>query len=464
MLEKHRSKPDRAKFNVIRQNKETTPELPSCIKLSIFTQFYPPDYAATGQLIEELAIQLGKLGTDVKVFTGQPGYAFQKSSAPLKERLDKVIVRRSRTARLWNARIRGKAINGFLFCLRSGLHLLKAASRGDILLLTTAPPFLQILGYLANRCFGTPYICLIYDLYPDVAVELRVVSPKNLLVQCWNWLNKQVWRHAESIVVLSSTMKERIEAKCPEVGHKISIIHNWANPHWILPIAKAENWFAQKHDLANKFTVMYSGNMGRCHEIDTILEAARQLQDEPIEFIFIGGGAKHQICIQQASTLNLPNCRFLPYQEKHVLPHSLTACDLSLVSISAGMEGLVAPSKLYGILATGRPVAAICESHSYLRSLLGDAKCGATFNNGDSTGLAKFILRLANNPELANKMGSAGRKYLELNFTPEIIALQYSQLLHQAVFKARQTYTKKETHPLPHLANSPSVKKKDMES
>ena len=429
MLKKDLSKPAPTKLKVVNKKKDNKTEAPRAIKLSIFTQFYPPDYAATGQLIEELAIQLGKLGINVKVFTGQPGYAFKKESAPLKERLDKLFIRRSRTAILWNSRIRGKAINGILFCLRSGLHLIKSAGRGDILLITTAPPFLQVLGYLANRCFGTPYVCLIYDLYPDVAVELNVVSPKNLLVQSWNWLNKKIWRQAQSIVVLSSTMKERVVANCPEVKEKISVIHNWANPDWIIPLAKQDNWFAQKHDLVNKFTVMYSGNMGRCHEMDTIMTAAKQLQNEDIQFVFIGGGAKQQICVQQ----ELPNCRFLPYQEKHVLPHSLTACDLSLVSISSGMEGLVAPSKLYGILAAGRPVAAICEPHSYLKSLLSEAKCGATFNNGDGTGLATFIRRLAQDRELALNMGTAGREYLESNFTPEIIALEYSKLLRQAV-------------------------------
>ena len=429
MLKKDLSKPTPTKLKVVKQKKDNKAELHNAIELSIFTQFYPPDYAATGQLIEELAIQLGKLGINVKVFTGQPGYAFKNESAPLKERLDKLFIRRSRTARLWNARIRGKAINGILFCLRSGLHLMKAAGRGDILLITTAPPFLQVLGYLANRCFGTPYVCLIYDLYPDVAVELNVVSTKNLLVQSWNWLNKKIWRQAQSIVVLSSTMKERVIAKCPEVKDKISVIHNWANPDWIMPLAKQDNWFAQQHDLVNKFTVMYSGNMGRCHEMDTIMTAAKQLQNEDIQFVFIGGGAKQQICVQQ----DLPNCRFLPYQEKHVLPHSLTACDLSLVSISSGMEGLVAPSKLYGILAAGRPVAAICEPHSYLKSLLLEANCGETFNNGDGTGLAMFIRRLAQDRELALSMGTAGREYLESNFTPEIIALEYSKLLRQAV-------------------------------
>ena len=116
------------------------------IKLSIITQFFPPDYAATGQLIEELALQLGRQGLPVDIFTGQPGYAYNKESAPAIEHLEQVKIKRSRMTRIWSKRIRGKALNGLLFCLRSGVHLLRTRSRGDVLLLTTAPPFLPLLG------------------------------------------------------------------------------------------------------------------------------------------------------------------------------------------------------------------------------------------------------------------------------------------------------------------------------
>lgn len=455
MLKKYVPNSNQSNLKLVRQNNQIKPELHKPVTLSIFTQFYPPDYAATGQLIEELSIHLGRLGIRVKVFTGQPGYAFKKGSAPPRELSNKILIRRSRTGRLWPARIRGKAINGFLFFLRSALHLLKNFGRSDVLLLTTAPPFLPILGPLAKLFFGIPYVCLLYDLYPDVAVELKVVSPKHYLVQFWSWINIQVWKHSHSIIVLSSTMKDRVQAKCPEISDKISVIHNWANPDRIVPIAKQNNWFAHKYDLVKTFTVLYSGNMGRCHDLDTILEAARQLQNEPIQFVFIGEGAKRQSCVEQVRKLDLHNCRFLPYQEKQDLPYSLTACDLSLVSVSPGMEGLVAPSKLYGILAAGRPVAVVCEPHSYLRALVAEAKCGAAFKNGDGIGLAKFIHRLATNTALAQRMGIAGRLYLQCNFTPEIIAQQYFKLLYRAVIEVRKRSedTKQEASPL-NLANS----------
>ncbi len=431
-------------------------ELHPPLQLTICTEFYPPDYAATGQLIEELAIQLEKSGMPVHIFTGQPGYAFHKSSASSIECIGKLRIQRSSASRLWHSRIRGKGINGLLFFLRAALHLLNPKRRGALVLLTTAPPFLPILGYLANLFLGLPYICLIYDLYPDIAIELKVVSAKHWVARLWSWLNKKVWKRANHIIVLSSTMKDRMQADCPGIGDKISVIHNWADPEWIMPMPKQNNWFAQHHRLVDTFTVLYSGNMGRCHDMDTILEAAYQLQHEPIRFLFVGEGAKRRDCIEQVQSLGLNNCRFLPYQEKLDLPYSLTACDLSLVSINTGMEGLVAPSKLYGTLAAERPVAVVCEPHSYLRVLVSDAKCGATFRNGDGIGLANFIRFLANDRQIAEQMGKAGRQYLQKNFTPEIIAQQYLKVLSKSGLETRKQPSEKTTGKLnPRAKRSP---------
>jgi glycosyltransferase involved in cell wall biosynthesis len=446
------------KLDFVKSGSSPTNHLPShglrekFVRLSILTQFYPPDYAATGQLIEELANQLQHQGMHVSVFTGQPGYAFKKTSAPRSEQLGQLFVERSRTARFFTNRIRGKAFNGLIFAVRSALHLLKAKSRGDVLLLTTAPPFLPILGYLAHWLFGVPYICLLYDLYPDVAIELKVVSEEHWSARFWNFINCCVWQQAESIIVLSSSMKQRVIARCPEVANKISIIHSWANPDWIAPISKEQNWFAVKHRLVDQFTVLYSGNMGRCHDLDTILEAATELRDEPIRFVFIGNGAKREECISRVDHLGLNNCQFLPYQDKADLPFSLTAGDLSLVTISPGMEGLVAPSKLYSALAAGCPIAAICEDHSYLHQIINDAKCGAAFRNGDSKGVAEFIRRLAQNSQLTEQLGSSGRRYLESHFTPDVIAKQYGAVIRRSAFK-KEAIQREQTRTLDVSAN-----------
>lgn len=406
------------------------------LKVSIITEFFPPDYAATGQLIEELVKQLDKQGVNIEVFTGQPGYAFSKANAPAVEKVGDIRIHRSRSTQVWSGRIRGKATNGVLFTLRAFLHILANFRQHHVFLVTSAPPFLSIAAYLAHLCLGISYVCLIYDLYPDIAIALGVISKKHWLAKFWQNINKQIWRKSKAIVVLSPDMKDTVRAICPEVEDKVSVIHSWGDPNLIVPIAKENNWFAKKYNLENKFTVLYSGNMGRCHDIDTILETAQQLQNEPIQFVCIGSGAKRKTLMEAVDRLGLTNFLFLPYQDKHILPYSLTSGDLSLVSVEAGMENLVAPSKIYPALAAGRPIAVICSKYSYLRQLIADGKCGQSVENGDSVALAEFIRLLNSDRKLAETMGQASRKYLLSNFTPQIIAKEYWHLLQKSSFSS----------------------------
>jgi hypothetical protein len=143
----------------------------------------------------------------------------------------------------------------------------------------------------------------------------------------------------------------------------------------------------------------------------------------------VGAGAKYLECRQKVTDWGLDNCLFLPYQPKEVLPYSLTAGDLALVSIAPGLEGVVVPSKLYGVMAAGVAIAAVCEPHSYLQSFLSDFDCGACFQNNDAEGLANFIRQLAANPQKAKAMGLMGREHLRSNFTPQIIAQQYAEII-----------------------------------
>ncbi len=407
----------------------------SAVRLTILTQFYPPDFAATGQFVEELAQNLSNQAMDVTVFTGMPGYAYTEANAARQEIRSGVKVQRSRVSRWGDRHFLGRMLRGLLFCLRAALYLCLPSNRGDLLLFVSEPPYLQTLGYLMHVLFKIPYACLVYDLYPEVAIELGVVSENHWIVRFWNAVNKAVWQRASVIIVPSETMQERIVNRAPSVARKIVIIHNWADSTWIKPLPKQENAFAQEHHLVDTFTVLYSGNMGRCHDMDTILDAAQELKAENIQFVFIGGGPKREECMERVAALGLENCKFLPYQERSRLPQSLTACDLALVSIAPGMEGLVAPSKFYSALASGRPIAVICEAHSYLRQMVADARCGAAFSNGDGSGLAAFIRYLSNESAMKEQLGEAGHFYVAKNFTPQAISKQYQRVLQQAVLK-----------------------------
>jgi glycosyltransferase involved in cell wall biosynthesis len=398
------------------------------LKLKIINQFFPPDYAATGQLIEELAHNLEQSCSHIEVFTSQPSYAFVRDDSPRTESHGSLLVRRSQSARFCPQRIRGKAIAGAIFFFRTALHLLRHAGNHQLVLLTTAPPFLPLLGYLLSRICRLRYVCLLYDLYPDIAIELDVIKKNHWITKLWDRLNCLTWKHSAAIIVLSETMKERILAKLPGIDAKIAVIPNWVDAEQIVPIRKQDNWFAQEHGLVEPFTVLYSGNMGRCHDMDTLFDAIVLLRHEPIRFVFIGSGDKRKDFQQHVAEQDLTNCLFLPYQPRENLPFSLTACDVSIVSISAKMEGLVAPSKLYSALASGRPIISICSENSYLNDVFDRANCGKTVRNGDSQGLAEYLYLLSQNPRLTRELGQSGREYCRQNYTSTKIAQDYLEL------------------------------------
>ena len=401
-------------------------------RLTLISQFFPPDFAATGQLLDDLTQRFAARGQQVQVLTGMPAYAYNNRDAKRIEFQPNRCIRRTNASRLWPGQIRGRAINGIFFCLRISLRLLRYSRRGDLILYTTEPPYLPLLGWLLHRLTRTPYLVLVYDLYPDVLVELGVLSKKHVLVRFWQQFNRWMFADAQELIVLSDPMADRLRTSDPSVADKLKVIPSWADPHTIRPLAKRDNWFVQKHKLANYFTVLYSGNQGRCHDLVTVLAAALLLRHDPeVVFLFIGKGAQHQRLLQLVHDWGLNNCIFLPYQELEDLPFSLAAADLALVTLSIEAEGLVAPSKLYGHLAAGTPIAAITPSNSYLRRLVENEKCGRWFANGNAEDLAAWISQLKQQPAVARRLGQEARDFLQRSATPELVTDMYLKLISQ---------------------------------
>ena len=401
-------------------------------RLTLVSQFFPPDFAATGQLLDDLTARLASRGLQVQVLTGIPAYAYNRPDAERIEFQPGRCIRRTHASRFWPQRIRGRAVNGVLFCLRITLRLLRYSRRGDLILYTTEPPYLPLLGWLLHRLTRTPYLVLLYDLYPDVLVELNVLPASHWLVRLWRQFNSWVCADAQELIVLSEPMAERVRQHVPAAAAKLSVIPSWADNQRIRPLAKADNWFVRCHGLETGFTVLYSGNQGRCHDLVTLMAAALLLRRRlDVRFLFIGQGPQHQRLLDLVKDWGLSNCRFLPYQDAEVLPYSLTAGDVAVVSLGIEAEGLVAPSKLYGHLAAGTPIAAITPPGSELQQLVQESGCGSWFANGDAEGLASWILQLKDNPQELERCGQAARSLLERRASPERITDAYWRLLER---------------------------------
>ncbi|MCT0225929.1 glycosyltransferase family 4 protein [Synechococcus sp. CS-1328] len=396
------------------------------------SQFFPPDYAATGQLLEDLTARLAAEGLQIQILTGMPAYAGPATDAERIEFQPNRCIRRTRASRFWPRRIRGRAVNSLIFCLRSALRLLRYVRRGDLIIYTTEPPYLPIFGWMVHCLTRTPYLLIVYDLYPDVLEELRVLPGDHWLCRLWRQLNRPAFEGAAEVVVLSELMAERVLCQAPGIAGRLHVIPSWADPERIRPLPKQRNWFVLRYGLENRFSVMYSGNQGRCHDLVTLLGAALVLKGEPtIQFLIVGDGPQHRRLLQLAREWDLSNVRFLPYQEPEALPQSLAAADLAVVSVSIEAVGVVAPCKLYGHLAAATPIAAISPPGSELHQLVESSNCGRWFANGDANALVAWIRELMADPTRSAAHGAAGLAHLRRTATPELVSERYRQLIYR---------------------------------
>ena len=404
-------------------------------RLTVVSQFFPPDFAATGQLLDQLTADLSTEGVQVQILTGMPAYAYNRHDAePVEFERNRVIFR-TRASRFWPKRIRGRAVNGLLFCLRTSLRLLKYARRGDLIVYTTEPPYLPVVGWLVHQLTRTPllrttpYVLLLYDLYPDVLAELGILPDRHWFMRAWRQLNRYAFGLARDLIVLNDAMYRRVAFFNPDVTDRIRVIPSWADTDAIQPLSKDSNWFVQRYQLAHSFNVLYSGNQGRCHDLVTPMAAATLLrQRQDIRFIFVGSGPQNQRIRELAADWGLSNVLFLPYQDQDVLPYSLTAADLALVSLGIHAEGLVAPSKIYGHLAAGTPLAVVAPPDSDLRLLVADG-LGRCFDNGDAAGLAEYITELASQQQQAQAISAFCRAMAVQHFGRRTAVTAYRQVL-----------------------------------
>jgi glycosyltransferase involved in cell wall biosynthesis len=246
----------------------------------------------------------------------------------------------------------------------------------------------------------------------------------------WRGLMAEVCRRSNRTVVLSQAMEDRLRR---DLGNDLplSVIHNWAVEQG-LDIPRAVNPFAIEHGFAHRFTLQYSGNFGRLHDLLTLLEAARVLEHDPVQFVFIGGGAKQCQIDAYASSFAMPHVLRLPYQPRERLPLSLAACDMAAIGLMVGAEDTVAPCKFYGILASGRGVVLIARRTCDLAQLVLAEGCGIVVEPGEATELADRLLALAGDPASVMAMGRNSRRLYDRQFGLERSLEHYDQLLKGA--------------------------------
>ncbi|MBV9926093.1 MAG: glycosyltransferase family 4 protein [Acidobacteria bacterium] len=381
------------------------------VRLVILNQFFYPDHSATSQLMTDLAESLVARGFGVTALAGRGRYNGGGGLAPREEYRGVKVVRAWATG-YGKGSVAGRLADYFTFYLGAAWKLL-TLPRHDVVLALTTPPLIGLLALLVCRLRGMRLAALVQDVYPDVGVALGTFREGSLVTRLLDRLNRTVLSRADRIIVLGDCMRERVSARAGDGGEaKIDVIHNWADGEKIHPLAEgAPNDFADGHGLRGRFVVQFSGNFGRVNDFDTPLEAARLLKGrEDVLFLFIGDGAKAAEMREFVRRHELCNVRFLPYQPREALLHSLAAGDAHLVTLAPGLAGLSVPSKTYGILAAGRPLLFVGDTRSDVARLVAEHRCGEVVPTGDAEALARVISAWADDPSRARRMGLEARE------------------------------------------------------
>lgn len=395
------------------------------VRVCYFNRSYWPDTGATGQLLTELAEDLAsKHGMQVTVVAGYPASAARRPAT--QEVRNGVRILRARGTRFSQRAFAGRAANYVTYFL-SALWIALRLPKQDVTVALTDPPIIGLAALAARPRRGMVFYC--QDIFPQVAgllEDFRSDGVNHLLER----LNRYLVRQARRIVSLGDTMSARlIEGKGADPA-KITVIHNWADTTAITPSSK-DNDFARAHGLDQRFVVLHAGNIGWSQNLDVVLDAAAILKPRrDIVILFIGDGNRRAALEREARARGLDNVRFLPYQPRESLRWTYATSDVCLVSLKPGLAGYIVPSKLYPILAAGRPYIAAVEAATEVAALTGQHRCGVIVTPGDATALASTISRLAGDRDERDAMGRRARIAAEL-FSRDRQVAAHAQILQR---------------------------------
>lgn len=400
------------------------------MKIAFFNRSYWPDQAATGQLLTELAEDLtARHGCEVTIVAGRALHAAGQERAPrvpvAREVHNGVTILRANGTRWPTRRFAARAAN-YLTYFGSAALAGCLIGRQDVVVSLTDPPIVGLAALAAARRSGARFVFLCEDIFPEVAALLEDFHNATVN-RALDRTNRFLLRHADAVVALGDRMRRRlVEEKGADPAH-VQVIHNWADCDGIAPGAK-DNAFARAHGLADKFVVMHSGNMGLSQNLPALLDAAERLRDHAgIVFALVGNGSSRPALEQAAAARKLSNVRFFPYQPKAELDQSFAAADVFVVSLRAGIEGYIVPSKVYGILAAGRPYIAAVDPSCEAAAIAREHHCGLSIAPGDADALARAVLTLYQNRHATLEMGRRGR-HAALQFDRRVAVRAYFDL------------------------------------
>jgi glycosyltransferase involved in cell wall biosynthesis len=384
-------------------------------KLIFLNRFFFPDHSATSQLLTDLAFHLAKTGVVVHAISSRQVCDNPNATLPSHDIVQGVRVTRVWTTRFGRQNLPGRTFDYLTFYLSATWNLFKLLRAGDIVIAKTDPPLISVIAAVVAKISRAKLINWLQDLFPEVAGALDVGGIGRIvgvLRSIRNWSLQTAYKN----VVIGDGMATRLTKEGIQ-SDTIQVIHNWADGQNIYAVARENNQLRLEWNLRDKFVVGYSGNLGRAHEFDTILDAAEILKSTAsIVFLFIGGGAQRDRIEEEARRRGLANIMFKPYQPREQLTLSLTVPDIHLISLHPALEGLIVPSKFYGVAAAGRPTLFIGSTNGEIPCMLRKAQCGFSIDIGQAEEASRIILELADHQETCRLLGMRARELFDQQF------------------------------------------------
>jgi len=382
------------------------------VKILLINQFFYPDSAATSQLLTDVARSLAAAGHSVRVICGRSSYADPDCSEPP----DVEIVR---TANVPFARGAVARVLSYASFLTGALRHALVDRGADLVLTLTTPPGISLVGSLLKAMSGSRHFIWEMDVYPNIAVALDVLRSRSLLTRLLGASFDWSRRHADGVIALGEDMKACLLARGVPAD-KIHVAENWAGGCAGQPLPFPEG----------ALTIHYSGNLGLVHESETILTVIERLRNHPdFRFIFAGGGSQRprieSFCRQKA----IANVEFRPYCARANLDNSLGQGHLGLVTQLPQSLGSVVPSKMYGVMAAGRPLLFIGPCESTVAAHIRHFDCGWHIRPGDADMLVELLHQLNRNRRLLVEAGARARFAFEQNFDRAIGVRRVLQVL-----------------------------------
>lgn len=280
------------------------------------------------------------------------------------------------------------------------------------LVLFSNPPLTICIPFICNNSFDI----VVYDIYPDTLVEFGYFKPNNWIIKKWETANRKMFAKANKIVTLTDGMKNRLSNYVDEI--KIKVVPIWTDNAFLKPIKKAENTFLINNQLQNKFVVMYSGNMGKSHPVELLIELADYFQESnKICFLLIGGGEKYKSLEISIQKKELKNIKILPWQDTLLLPYTLSGADLAFVTVGSEASDLSIPSKTYNLMSVGTPILCVAPKLSALANLIDSENMGSVFQEDDFLGMVEYINKCIEDIEFHENLRQNALK-ASLNYTP----------------------------------------------